>query len=111
MRNCTKNVHACALADKRFYCRAALQIGAAIFHRNIWRAVRGACRIKAEKEKEVVQMKRVFMAVLVFILALMAGTVACSGNRRGCSACDLGCAACTACTVISCLDTCADDGM
>ena len=56
-------------------------------------------------------MKRVFMAVLVFILALMAGTVACSGNRRGCSACDLGCAACTACTVISCLDTCADDGM
>ena len=56
-------------------------------------------------------MKRMFLSLLFFFLAMTTAMVACSGVRvrRGLSACDLGCAACTACTVVSCMDAYADE--
>lgn len=76
--------------------------------RRIWRAVCGGGILDTEKEKEVLPMKRMFLSVLFFILALTTMAVACSGGRTrrasGCDACSIGCAACTACTVVSCLD-------
>ncbi len=77
------------------------------------------CRYKkkeargCEPEKEVPEMKRVFLTMLFFILAVMTMAVACSGGqyrRSGCNACSIGCAACTACTVVNCVSGCIGDG-